>query len=170
MSKVVNGVNLEALGGFVDAVKTGAVSPEIRFTAKSRWAGGVRTEVTIDQFSAGGVHAAPPERSFKLVVDEPAVLGGQDSGPNPIEYLAAGLCGCITAGIVTNAAMFGTQVEGIEVVVDLRSTLAHQSLDLGDTVAAALASALHQTVARQVGGEEPAYGDDNFQIRRIQWG
>ena len=118
MSKVVNGVNLDALGGFVDAVKTGAVSPEIRFTAKSRWAGGTRTEGTIDQFSAGGVHAAPPERSFKLVVDEPAALGGQDSGPNPVEYLAAGLCGCITAGIVTNAAMFGAQVEGIEVAVD----------------------------------------------------
>ena len=118
MTKVVNGVNLEALGGFVDAVKKGAVSPEIRFTARSNWMGGTRTEVTIDQFAAGGVNAAPPERSFKLVVDEPAALGGQDTAPNPVEYLAAGLCGCITAGIVTNAAMFGANVEGLEVTVE----------------------------------------------------
>ena len=118
MSRIVNGVNLEALGGFVDGVKTGAVSPEIRFTAKSSWTGGTRTEVVIDQFSAGGVNAAPAERSFKLVVDEPAALGGQDTAPNPVEYLAAGLCGCITAGIVTNAAMFGATVEGLEVTVD----------------------------------------------------
>ena len=118
MSKIVNGVNLEALGGFVDAVKTGAVSPEIRFSAKSSWTGGTRTEVVIDQFSAGGVNAAPAERSFRLVVDEPAALGGQDTAPNPVEYLAAGLCGCITAGIVTNAAMFGATVEGLEVTVD----------------------------------------------------
>jgi uncharacterized OsmC-like protein len=118
MTKVVNGVNLEALGGFVDAVKKGAVSPEIRFTARSNWTGGTRTEVTIDQFAAGGVNAAPPDRSFKLVVDEPAALGGQDTAPNPVEYLAAGLCGCITAGIVTNAAMFGANVEGLEVTVE----------------------------------------------------
>jgi hypothetical protein len=118
MTTVSNGVNLEALGGFVEAVKNGAVSPDIRFTAKSRWTGGTRTEVTIDQFSAGGVNAAPTDRSFKLVVDEPAALGGQDTAPNPVEYLAAGLCGCITAGIVTNAAMFGTNVEGLEVTVD----------------------------------------------------
>ena len=118
MSKVVNGVNLEALGGFVDGVKTGAVSPEIRFSAKSIWTGGTRTEVVIDQFSAGGVNAAPAERSFRLVIDEPAALGGQDTAPNPVEYLAAGLCGCITAGIVTNAAMFGATVEGLEVTVD----------------------------------------------------
>ena len=118
MTKVVNGVNLDALGGFVDAVKKGAVSPEIRFTARSNWAGGTRTEVTIDQFAAGGVNAAPPERSFKLVVDEPAALGGQDTAPNPVEYLAAGLCGCITAGIVTNAAMFGANVKGLEVTVE----------------------------------------------------
>ena len=65
MTQVVNGVNLEALGGFVDAVKNGAGSPEIRFTARSNWTGGTRTEVTIDQFTAGGVNAAPPERSFK---------------------------------------------------------------------------------------------------------
>ena len=118
MTDVVNGVNLEALGGFVGAVKAGAVSPQIRFTAKSSWAGGARTEVTIDQFFAGGAPAAPAERSFKLVVDEPAALGGQDTAPNPVEYLAAGLCGCITAGIVTNAAMFGTKVEALEVTVD----------------------------------------------------
>jgi len=118
MSKIVNGVNLEAVAGFVDGVKTGAVSPEIRFSAKSSWTGGTRTEVVIDQFSAGGVNAAPAERSFRLVVDEPAALGGQDTAPNPVEYLAAGLCGCITAGIVTNAAMFGATVEGLEVTVD----------------------------------------------------
>jgi len=118
MTNIVNGVDLEALGGFVDAVKTGAVSPDIRFTAKSRWVGGTRSEITIDQFFAGGQNAAPAERSFTVHVDEPAALGGQDTAPNPVEYLAAGLCGCITAGIVTNAAMFGTKVEGIEVTVD----------------------------------------------------
>ena len=118
MANIVNGVDLEALGGFADAVKNGDVSPEIRFTAKSSWVGGARTEVTVDRFFAGGQDSAPLDRCFKFYVDEPAVLGGQDTAPNPVEYLAAGLCGCITAGIVTNAALFGTKIESLEVTVD----------------------------------------------------
>lgn len=118
MADIVNGVDLAALGGFVEAVKTGDVSPEIRFSAKSEWVGGTRSEVTIGRFFAGGENAAPAGRSFTVHVDEPAALGGQDTAPNPVEYLAAGLCGCITAGIVTNAALFGTKVETLEVTVD----------------------------------------------------
>ena len=34
-------------------------------------------------------------RSFDITVDEPRSLGGNDLGPNPVEYLLAGLAGCI---------------------------------------------------------------------------
>lgn len=34
-------------------------------------------------------------RQFKLVVDEPADFGGTDESANPVEYLFAGLAGCI---------------------------------------------------------------------------
>jgi uncharacterized OsmC-like protein len=34
-------------------------------------------------------------RQFKLIVDEPAGLGGTDHGPNPVEYLLAGYAGCL---------------------------------------------------------------------------
>ena len=34
-------------------------------------------------------------RQFKLVVDEPEGLGGTDENANPVEYLLAGLAGCI---------------------------------------------------------------------------
>ena len=118
MTHVVNGFDLEALRGFVDAVKNGAVSPDVRFMAKSVWTGGTRADVTIDQFTAGGVNATPSERSFNLPLDEPLAMGGEDTAPNPLENLAAGLCGCITAGIVSNASMFGANVEGLEVLVE----------------------------------------------------
>jgi len=45
------------------------------------WAGGVRTDVKIRSFDP-------------IVIDEPAVLGGNDAGPNPVEYVLAGLAGC----------------------------------------------------------------------------
>ena len=34
-------------------------------------------------------------RQFKLIVDEPAQLGGNDEGPNPVEYLLAAYAGCL---------------------------------------------------------------------------
>ena len=34
-------------------------------------------------------------RQFKLVIDEPEGLGGTDESANPVEYLLAGLAGCI---------------------------------------------------------------------------
>jgi uncharacterized OsmC-like protein len=119
MAGQLNGVDMAPLGQFVEGVKTGAISKDIRFAARSRWQGGTKTEVTVDRFYAGGQNAAPDGRRFTLQVDEPGALGGSDMAANPMEYLAAALCGCITAGIATNAEMFGTAVEGIEVEVDL---------------------------------------------------
>jgi len=34
-------------------------------------------------------------RHFSISVDEPAELGGDDSAPNPVEYLLAGYAGCL---------------------------------------------------------------------------
>ncbi len=34
-------------------------------------------------------------RNFDLVVDEPPDLGGEDQGANPVEYILAGLVGCL---------------------------------------------------------------------------
>ena len=34
-------------------------------------------------------------RQFKLVIDEPEGLGGTDEHANPVEYLLAGLAGCV---------------------------------------------------------------------------
>ena len=34
-------------------------------------------------------------RGFKIILDEPASLGGKDEGANPVEYMLAALCGCI---------------------------------------------------------------------------
>ena len=34
-------------------------------------------------------------RNFKLIVDEPEELGGTDQDANPVEYILAGLAGCL---------------------------------------------------------------------------
>jgi uncharacterized OsmC-like protein len=32
---------------------------------------------------------------FQLIIDEPEALGGTDEGPSPVEYILAGLAGCL---------------------------------------------------------------------------
>lgn len=45
--------------------------------------------------SASAAKFVAKTRHFKLVVDEPEDLGGTDENANPVEYILAGLAGCI---------------------------------------------------------------------------
>lgn len=51
-------------------------------------------------FSVQGESTSPAQfiaktRGFQLIVDEPQELGGFNEGANPVEYILAGLAGCI---------------------------------------------------------------------------
>lgn len=45
--------------------------------------------------SASAAKFVAKTRQFKLVVDEPEALGGTDENANPVEYILAGLAGCV---------------------------------------------------------------------------
>lgn len=57
-------------------------------------------------------------RNFKLVVDEPAELGGTDHGPNPVEYLLAGYAGCLNVIAHLVAKEFELDFENLTISVD----------------------------------------------------
>lgn len=117
MPTVKNGVILDNIENLVNAVKGNPDVGKVQFKARSSWRGGTQAAVTISEMFSNGSNIMGPERKFNLIVDEPAVLGGKDEYPNPVEYLASALCGCLTAGIATNAALFGADLEKIDVEV-----------------------------------------------------
>jgi len=45
--------------------------------------------------SASAAKFVAKTRHFKLVIDEPEGLGGSDENANPVEYILAGLAGCL---------------------------------------------------------------------------
>lgn len=114
-----NGINLENINTLVNNIQQDEDIAKVKFKAKSDWLGGTKAAVTISEIYSNDQNISPINRVFKLIVDEPAVLGGTDEYPNPVEYLATGLCGCLTAGIATNAALFKTALEKIEVEVQV---------------------------------------------------
>lgn len=60
-------------------------------------------------------------RSFSVVVDEPADLGGTDAGPNPVEYVLAGYAGCLNVVGHLVAKEMGMELKkfAVEVAGDL---------------------------------------------------
>ena len=62
---------------------------------------------------------------FQLIIDEPATLGGTDEGPSPVEYILAGLAGClnVVGHIVAKELGFTIDTLKIEVTGNLNPDL-----------------------------------------------
>lgn len=54
-------------------------------------------------------------RNFSLVVDEPPELGGTDHGANPVEFILAGLVGCLNVVAHLVAQELGFRIHGLEI-------------------------------------------------------
>ncbi len=57
-------------------------------------------------------------RDHTVIADEPPSLGGEDSGPNPQELLAASLASCVAITIEMYATRKGWDVDGLQVSCD----------------------------------------------------
>lgn len=71
------------------------------------WVGEASTDITAGEFS------------FR--VSEPAALGGNNSGPNPFQYLIGAFQGCIAVVIETVAGEQGFTIDAVD--IDITGTL-----------------------------------------------
>jgi hypothetical protein len=124
---VVNGVNVTALFGVIDAVEANPEIAKFNFRLMKRWPGGVKTRSTIKEFTGTLQTHRAKANGFAVDSGEPPVLLGEDSAPNPGEWLLHLLVGCVTTTIVYHAAArdiatdaISSEVEGD---IDLRGFL-----------------------------------------------
>ena len=82
-------------------------------------------------------------RQFDIHVAEPEALGGDDSAPNPLELVLAGLEGCLAVVIEVVAAEFGATVTSVELATEGR-------LDLRGFLATADVQAYFQSVHTRI--------------------
>lgn len=120
----VNGIDVEALLGVVEAVSSDPSKAQVGFAVRTRWAGQARSETTVEGFTLAG---EPIRRSHAIVADEPCELLGSDGAPNPQELLMAAVNACMTVGYVTGAATRGIRLDSLEIrtrgTLDLRGFL-----------------------------------------------
>lgn len=110
---VVNGVDLDVLGGTVEAIKENSDLGKCKFRVRNRWIEGGHNRSTVGNFYGAGQENSH-QTTFELDADEPPVLAGTDLGPNPVEHLLNALAGCMTSSLVYHAAIRGIRIEELE--------------------------------------------------------
>ena len=123
-TNVVNGIDVDALKDVIEQVKNEPAKGLVEFRVRSEWKGQTRCETSIDAYKIGGKEV---QRRFKMTVDEPLELLGENTAPNPQEYLMTALNACIMVGYVAGAAVNGITLSKVEIEtsgqLDLRGFL-----------------------------------------------
>ena len=116
-AKVVNGVNVDGLFQTIEHVKSNPTIAKFRFQLNNEWIDGPRNRSTIKSFH-GALQDHQHARPFTLDADEPAILLGNDQGPNAGEYLLQALAACVTSTLIYHAAARGIALEEVESQVE----------------------------------------------------
>jgi uncharacterized OsmC-like protein len=121
-----NGVNVNKLAATIRAIEQQPQLADFKFRARNQWDIGGHNVATVDTFH-GTCQELEHKQPFVMDADEPAVLLGEDQGANPVEFVLAGLSGCMTTTLAYHAAGRGLNLEDVrsefEGDVDLRGLL-----------------------------------------------
>jgi uncharacterized OsmC-like protein len=107
-----NGVNVTKLGQTIEAIQQNPEIAQFQFRARNRWDTGGHNTATVDTFR-GACQELEHKAPFVMEADEPPVLLGEDSGANPVEFVLAGLSGCMTTTLAYHAAARGLNIDEI---------------------------------------------------------
>jgi uncharacterized OsmC-like protein len=117
-TKILNDVNLAAVGSLVSAIKDDPTTAGTVWKATVDWKGGFRSEARSRDF-------AP------VPSDEPLALGGDDTAPNPVEQLLGALGNCLAVGYAANASAAGVELNKLRIELEGDLDL-HAFLGLAD--------------------------------------
>jgi uncharacterized OsmC-like protein len=97
-----NGVNATAVVEYARQLQTSAPPDGTPFRAEVRWRGGFRNEIVVRDL--------PP-----TYADEPAILGGTDTAPNPVEQVLGALGSCLSIGYTAGAVARGITIDDLRI-------------------------------------------------------
>jgi uncharacterized OsmC-like protein len=111
---VRNGVDTAKLFGTLDAIKQHPELAKFQFRASNKWIDGSHNRSTIREFYGAGQTDTSRAQAFELDAGVPAILIGNDTGPNPAELLLHALAACLTTTLVYVAAARGVRLTSVE--------------------------------------------------------
>ncbi len=130
VTKVMNGVNVEALLAARTALADAPEAAKFTWRASCTWQNGTHSRTSIQGFHGLG-QEQKHKTSFSFEADHPEIFASEDLGVTPIEYVLVGLASCLTAGVAAVAQNRGIQLHSVaahlEGDMDLRGILGMDS-------------------------------------------
>jgi uncharacterized OsmC-like protein len=128
MAMQINGLDMDALVGTVEAVKQDPSLGGFEFRATNQWINGGENRSRIKEFYGAGCEDESRTSAFEFTNGEPPVLLGTNEGANPVEFLLHALAGCVTTTTVLHAAARGINIESLSTelvgTIDVQGLLA----------------------------------------------
>jgi uncharacterized OsmC-like protein len=126
-SPLRNGVDTSVMFATLDAINSSPELGAFTFRVSNCWNGGAHNTSTIQHFYGAGQEDTSRAQPFIVDAGEPAILLGNDTGPNPAEHLLHALAACLTTSIVYVAAArkvpLATVESTLEGEMDVRGAL-----------------------------------------------
>jgi uncharacterized OsmC-like protein len=101
----INGVDMSRLAALGSQLQQEPEQGDTFWKAEVIWQSGFRNQIRIRDLPAG-------------YADEPEVLGGTNSAPNPVEQLLGALGSCLAIGYTANASVRGIQLEELRLELE----------------------------------------------------
>jgi len=112
-SKVDNGVNVGALLGAREALKSAPEAAKFTWRASCKWQNGTHSNTQITSFHGLG-QEQKHKTDFTFSADHPEIFASEDMGATPVEFVLVGLASCLTAGVAAVAQNRGIQLRSVE--------------------------------------------------------
>jgi uncharacterized OsmC-like protein len=112
--QTVNGVTVGTVMNLIGSIDENSDNAHFQFRLKNHWVDGGLNRSHIQEFFADGREDDTRTEPFIVDADEPAINSGQDSSPNPMEFVLHSLASCMTSTLVYHAAVQGIEIESVE--------------------------------------------------------
>jgi uncharacterized OsmC-like protein len=113
-SNIINGVDVDQITHVIDSIDQDTSFAAFQFRTRNKWVNGGLNCSQIQDFYAGGKEDDTRAEPFVLDADEPAIVAGNDTAPNPVEYVLHALAGCLTTTLIFHASVRGIQIDSCE--------------------------------------------------------
>jgi len=113
-NQTVNGVWVPLLLNVIDSIEQNKDNARFQFRLTNRWVDAGLSRSRIKNFFAVGQENDSRAEPFVVDSDEPAIVSGGNSAPNPMEWVLHSLASCLTSTMVNHAAVQGIEVESVE--------------------------------------------------------
>jgi uncharacterized OsmC-like protein len=110
---VNNGVNVEALLGAREALRSAPQAAKFTWRASCKWQNGTHSRTKVEGFHGLG-EEQKHKTEFSFEADHPEIFASADLGITPVEYVLVGLASCLTAGVAAVAQNRGVQLRSVE--------------------------------------------------------